>query len=455
MKRTTLLTACLLAVLSPPAMFGARTKASPANGLPGSVQAAPAGIPAAPQAARAPQWKSREEYDAFAAIQKAASPQQKISAADAFLAKYPTSDFKATADMIKLQAYVQLKEVNQAITAANSALAANPISVIKITALHYLAYVFPYVYKPNDANATSQLAEARSQAQEGLQELQQAQKPAGLSQDAFETQIKQFRSDFNRAIGFAALQQKDYNGAITSLKAAAEDNPDDSYTFSFLGQAYLFVKPPDYNSALWYLARADALAKKDSTPNLAGLEKLYSQWYEFRHGSNAGEDALVTQADGSPTPPAGFNVPPPPTHAPSGDPNVDALYSIQDALSVGGNAAETAWNGYKGQPLGIVGFVESVQKGTDAGTYLVRADVLPAQRGQAGVYQLALVTNQSDAQYLQLGDPIHFKGNISAYAMTPSFVLTIADVQIDPQSLQMAAERAKAAAQQQHSTRRR
>lgn len=454
MKRTTLFVACLFAGLLPATLFSTLLKTSRVDELPGGVQAAPAGVPAAPQAAKAPQWKSRAEYDAFNAILKAASPQQKVSAADAFLEKYPTSDFKAQADMLKLQAYVQLNEANQAVAAAKDALKSSPSSVIKITALHYLAYVFPYIYKPNDPDAASQLSTAKNEAQEGLQELQQVQKPAGVSQEAFESQIKKFRSDFNRALGFAALQQKDYNGAITSLKAAAEDNPNDTYTFSFLGQAYLFMKPADYNDALWYLARADALAKKDNTPNLAGLEKLYSQWYEFRHGSNAGEDALVTQAEGSPTPPAGFNVAPPTTHAKTGNPSVDALYSIQDALGVGGNAAQTAWSGYKGQPLGIVGFVESVQKGTDPGSYLVRADVLPNQRGQAGAYQLELITNQSDAQYLQLGDPIHFKGNISAYTMTPNFVLTIADVQIDPQSLQMASERAKAK-EQQHQTRRR
>ncbi|MGH9469962.1 MAG: tetratricopeptide repeat protein [Terriglobia bacterium] len=447
MKRTTaLLALCLLAALLPVAGFGAPSQQSKLSAASRNLQAALAGNPAAPQAEKAPQWKSRAEYDAFQAILKASSPEAKVSAVDAFLQKYPTSDFKSQAMFLKFQAYVQQHDVNQAITAANQTLKANANNGIKITALHYLAYVFPYVYKPGEA---AQLSEAQSEAREGLQLLQQVQKPANLSQEAFESQIKSYRADFNRALGFAALQQKDDASAITYLKAAAEDNPNDSYTVSFLGQAYLFMKPADYNSALWYLARADALAKKDNTPNLAGLEKLYNQWYEFRHGSNSGEQALVEQASGGPTPPAGFNVSTPPKHKPTGIPSVDALYAIQDNLSIGGDASQQAWNGYKGQPLAIVGFVEGVSKGNDPGTYVVKTNVLPNDRGQAGVYQLQLITNQADAQYLQLGDPIHFKGTISAYTMSPSFVLTISDAQIDPQSLQMASERAKAKAQEQ------
>lgn len=457
MKRTiTLLSACLLFGLTP-----LTASSSPANRgaipAPQTPEAAPAGVPAG-QAAKQPQWKSREEYDAFQAILKASTPQEKITAANAFLQKYPNSDFKSQADYLKLQADVQLNEPSQAIAAAKEILKDNPTPPIKVTALHYLAYVFPYVYKPNAAGASSEVSEAASQAKEGLQLLQQLQKPANASQETFETQIKKYRADFNRALGFAALQQKDFQNATTYLKASIEDNPNDSYTFSFLGQAYLFQKPADYNSALWYLAHAISLAQKDNTPNLPALKKLYSQWYEFRHGSNAGEQDLITQAANSPNPPAGFNVAPPKKHAKTGNPNVDAIYQIQDALSVGGDAAQTAWNGYKGQPLGIVAFVESVSSGNSPGTYQIKADVLPEDRGKAGIYQVIVVTDQADAKYLQLNDPIRFQGTIDSYTMSPNFALTISNAKIDPQSLEAASSRAKAKAQQEqqkHPTHRR
>src|SRR5487761_610258 len=422
---------CLFVGLVAPSLLGRPRSGiakKAASGL-AAINAAPGGLPAGQ------------------AVVKATSAQQKISLADAFLQKYPASDFKAQAELLKVQAYAQSKEVNQAVSSAQEALKDNPIDPIKIAALHYLALVFPYVYKPNAPDAATQAAQAESQAKEGLQLLQQVQKPAGASQAVFETQVKQYRSDFNRSAGFAALQQKDYANAITYLKAAIGDNPSDTHSLSLLGQAYLYTKPPDYGSALWYLARGAAIAQQQSTPNAAALQKFYDQIYISRHGSDAGEKALLAQAAASATPPTGFAVAPPPKHQKTGNTNVDAFYGIQDALAVGGDQAQQAWNGLKGQPLGIIAFVESVAPGTSPGTYVVRADVLPQERGTAGDYNLELQTSQPNAQYLQLGDPIRFQGTISANTPAPKFVLTLSGVQIDNASLQMASERAKAAAQ--------
>jgi hypothetical protein len=191
-----------------------------------------------------------------------------------------------------------------------------------------------------------------------LQLLQQMQKPANVPEAQFENAVKQARTDFNRALGFAAAGQKDYPTAITYLNAAAEDNSKDPYTYYALGQAYVSSNPPDYSHGLWYLARSLALAKTGGTPaaEVQALQKFFSQSYEYRHGSNAGEQALVAQAASAPNPPAGFNVAAPPKHAKTGNVNVDGFYRIQDSLSAGGDATQTAWSGLKGQPLGIVAF---------------------------------------------------------------------------------------------------
>lgn len=410
-------------------------------------------LAATAQSAKQPQWKSRAEYDAFQEMLKGTTPQQKIQLADAFLAKYPTSDFGFQADNLKVQEYQQLGKTGDAVAAARASLKANGGNE-NIFALNYLSFVFPYMYKPSAPNAAAEATQAETEAKQGLAILQQTQKPAGASQEAFDKAVKEYRANFNRAMGFAALQQKDYGNAITYLKAAIQDSPDDSYTYSFLGQAYLYAKPPDYNSALWNLARSVALAKKAETPNLAGVTKLYDQWYEFRHGSNAGEADVVTEAASSATAPSGFNVAPPPHHAKTGNTNVDAFYGIEDSLVVGGDAAQTAWNGYKGQPLGILVYVESVQPGADSGSYTVRADVLPQNRGQAGMYNLILQTNQPEAQYLKIGTPVTFKGTISAYTVTPSFLLTISNAQLDQAVLNQAKEEAEAAKQAKPAPRR-
>ncbi len=415
---------------------------------PAALRADPAAAPAAPQANK-PQWKSRAEYDAFAAIFKATSPDAKITAANAFLAKFPTSDFKVRAEYFKLRAYQQLNQSSEATATAHQILSANPSDAgVKLEALNQVSYVFPFVYKPTSPDAATESTQMESEAKQGLQLLQQIQKPANVPQQAFDKAVKTFRTDFNRALGFAALSQKDYPTAITYLNAAAEDNPEDPYTYSFLGQAYISSNPPDYNNGLWYLARSLELAKSGGTAasEVQALQKFYSQSYEYRHGSNAGEQALIAQAGAAANPPAGFNVAPPPKHKKTGNPNVDAFYGIEDSLSVGGDAAQAAWTGYQGQSLGIVAFVESVTKGNDA-DYSVRADVLPQDRGVAGDYNLVLQTNQADAKYLTLGTPIRFDGTLSTYSMTPAFTLTLSNVKIDPASLNEAKEKAELAKQ--------
>ena len=219
-----------------------------ADGAPGAQAAAP----------KQPQWKSREEYDAFNAILSKKDPTQMAAAADAFLQKYPNSDFKDQADLAKLQAYQQLNQSDKAIDAARDALKANPDN---LGALNYLSFALPFVYKPADANKDAQLADLDSYAKKGLEVLGQQQKPANMSDDQFNQQIKQLRANFNAAQGFVALQKKDDASAITALNAAKQDNASDPYVFYRLGLAYLNSAPPDFDHAIWNLARASVLAK--------------------------------------------------------------------------------------------------------------------------------------------------------------------------------------------------
>jgi tetratricopeptide (TPR) repeat protein len=406
-------------------------------------QAAAGGQAAAATATKAPSWKSRDEYDAFQTMYKTADPKQQIALADAFLQKYSNSDFKDQVYLIKMFAYQKMGDSANAIAAAKQALQLNPN---ELPAVNYLAFAFPFVYKADAPDKDAQLSQAQANAKQGLQLLQKLSKPAGVSQQVFDTQVKQVRANCNRALGFAALQQKDYANAITYLKAAAEDNPSDSYTASFLGQAYLYSNPPDFNNAIWYLARSVALAKASNSPNAQALEKFYDQVYVGRHGSDVGQNDIVTQAATSPTPPSGFNVTPPPKHAPTGNAMVDGFYAMEDALVVGGDQAQQAWAKLKGQPFGGPGFVDSVEKGPDPDTYTVHVDITPDSKSKEGVYDLDLVTNQADAKFLSKGDPLRFNGTISAYKVTPSFVITLSPATINSDDLAAAKSKAQSKA---------
>jgi len=414
------------------------------------LSASPAPVPAVADQ-KTPQWKSREEYDAFEAFVKETDPNKRLSLIQAFLQKYPSSDFKGNAYVAEMQTYVQLNESHQAIQAAQNALKADPDN---LDALSYLSFTFPYTFKPSDSDSQTQLSQAVSGAKHGLELLQNLQKPPQVTEDQFNTYVKTKRAVFNTAVGFASVQQKNYGQALQSLEAAAQDSPENVLAYSLLGQAYYEQQPRDVNKAIWYLARSVDLAQKSKSPNLQQLQKFYSQVYEAQHGSSAGEEKVLMAAGSSATPPSDFSVAPPPHHAATGNQNLDAFYKIEDVLLVGGDTAQQNWTQLKGQPLGLVGHVDSVVKGGEAGTYLVRVDITPNSQSQEGTYDIVLQDSQSDAQYLQPGDPLRFQGTIEAYTANPGFVLTLSDAKIDEAVLKAAAEKAKAGAQKKAPRRR-
>ncbi|HZT69524.1 MAG TPA: tetratricopeptide repeat protein [Terriglobia bacterium] len=416
--------------------------------------ASPAPVPPAPQQQKKQQqWQSRAEYDAFQAFVKESDANKRIPLIQAFIEKYPKSDFLANAYVAEMQTYVQLGKTNEAIAAAKKALGADPDN---LDALSYLCFTFPYTFKPSDPAAQQELSQYAQYAQHGLEVLQNLQKPAGVTEAQFEEYVKPKtkRAVFNTAAGFVALQQKNYNQAIKSLEAASQDDPKNVLVYSLLGQAYYNETPREIDKAIWNLARATALAEESNSPNAEQLKKFYSQVYEAQHGSNEGEDKVLAQAKTADTMPADFKVAPPPQHAATGNPNLDAFYKIEDALAVGGDTAQQNWNQLKGQPLGLVGQVDSVAPGADPNTYLVRVDITPQSQSQQGTYDIVLQDSQPAAKYLQPGDPLRFQGTIDSYSMTPNFTLTLSNVTIDESVLKSAEEKAKAKQQEQRAPRR-
>ncbi len=422
-----------LAVLAAWAFSGTAARAASPGGGTGWAAAQ-----AGQAAAKAPAWKSREEYDAYQAMAKETDPHKKITAAEGVISKYPNSDFKDIAYVQEVGAYQQLGQSDQAIAAAKRALSANPDN---LDALTYLCFAFPFVYNSKAADASAQVEQTDQYAKHGLDVLGKLQKPAQVTDEQFTSYVKAKRAIFNNAVGFVALQKKDYAGSMTALKVAAEDNPTDPLTFSMLGQDYLYSNPPDYDNAIWNLARSSALAQAANSPNAAALQKFYDQVYTSRHGSNAGEDDIVTQAKGSATPPADFKVAPAPKHTATGNAFIDAFYNYEDSLKVGGDTANQAWTQIKGQPFGGPGVAQGVDKQPD-GTFLVHVAVTDQSKA-SGATDIDLKDSQPGCADLSKGDLVAFQGTLSAFTTAPNFVLTLENAKIDDQFLQAAADKKK------------
>jgi len=353
----------------------------------------------------------------------AKDPNSKIQAAEAFLQKYSNSDFRDQAYAVEMQTYQQLNQMDKAVDAARKAVEANHDN---LPALRFLSFTFPFLYKPDDPEATSKLSRADSDAHHGLEVLQKLQKPAGATDEQFQQGLKDFRSVFNSCIGFAALQRNDYPSAITALTAATDDNPASWYAIYWRGLAYLYSTPRDYDHGIWYYARAVDLAKAGKDPNAEGWEKYLKQVYVGYHGTDTGLSDILTQAAASPNPPADFKVAPLEAPKPTGNQMVDAFNTLTFPLKLGGETAQKQWDNVKGQTVGLGGTVMSIEKGADPNVYLVHIAVLDSTKSADG-YDVELKDSaQPKVKNLSKGDLANFKGTAESYTATPNLILTVA-----------------------------
>jgi len=387
----------------------------------------------APQAAeeeKKPGWSGREEYDAYQAMVTDKDPNKKIALADAFLQKYPDSFVKDAAYITKMQVYAQLNDVPKAIEAARKGVEASPDN---LQALSYLAFTFPFVFKADDdPDSAAKLSQAENDSRHGLDLLEKLQKPENVTDDQFNQYVKGQRANFNNTIGFVALQRKDYPAAITHFKAAAEDNPADIYTFYRMGLAYLYSETPDYDNAVWNLARSVSLAKAANSPAGTEISKFLSKVYIGFHGNEEGLPEIIAQAAASPTPPQGFQVKPMPVPEKTGNPSVDAFNQMAVPLKLGGPRAQEIWSKLKGQPVELAGFIDSVEKAPDGNMHLVRIDLVDASKASEGVYDIELRdSTQPNVKNLASGAGVHFKGTLEAYTAAPNFVLTLGNGEIN------------------------
>jgi hypothetical protein len=69
-----------------------------------------------------PTAQSKDEFDAFMAVQNEQTPAKKVELAEGFVAKYPTSDFVMYAQTFRVASYGQLGKPKEAVSAAEQAI---------------------------------------------------------------------------------------------------------------------------------------------------------------------------------------------------------------------------------------------------------------------------------------------------------------------------------------------
>lgn len=297
----TLLLALAASVLS------AQTAPAPAGQAAPAAQAAPSGQAAAPQQKTI---KDPAEYNAYVTAVNQTTPATKAQAFEAFLQQYPNTVMKPESLEALMGAYQQMGDLQKVADAANRLLQASPNN---IRALFVLAYLHRTQAEAGQ-NSQQNVVQAREFGERGLQTLQTWTKPEGMQEQEFQQQKQQMAVIFNGAVGFGALQQKDYATAAKFLQAAVDAGPASPINAGNiypLAIAYLESQPIN-PAGLWYVAKAAALTNNNPAVVRYGKSK-----YTKYHGGDDGWDQLLAQAKAAPgmQPPAGWAVAPAPTPA--------------------------------------------------------------------------------------------------------------------------------------------
>ncbi len=343
-----------------------------ANPQPSATSAQPAAQPAQGQPsatpAQGPIIKDPVEYNAYMSAINQKDSAARISGLEAFLTQYPNSIMKGAALQTLMQDYQQAGNQAKTIDTATKLVAADPTNE---RAIFLLAYIDRVKAQGGDPNYKQDLVDAKKYGQMGLDGLPKFSKPEGTSDADFQKMKDQMSGVFDAAIGVAALTDKDYDAARKALRAAVDSSPDSQKDFSVvypLALAYAGPTPPDPNlppepvNAIWFAARASALAPPQAQ---AGIEKYARSLYVRYHGGDDGWTDVLAQAKANPTQPAGFTIKPAPT--PAEQAHAMAIATPPEKMDFGqwefilsnGSQADQdlVWNAIKGKAVQLNGTV--------------------------------------------------------------------------------------------------
>ena len=383
--------------------------------------------PAAPQGGQtsaAPQQKKEikdpAEYNAYMGAVGQQDPTAKISGLEAFLTQYPNSVMKEDALETLMGAYQAKGDVAKMGDTAQRLLQANPNNIKALAIVTYSKL------------AQQNLAEAGQNGEKCLAALPGAPKPDATPEAEWDKTKAQIGGICNRAVGMAALNNKDYAKAVTTLRAAVEASPNDVNVIYPLSQAYLKQTPPDTLNGLWFTARAAGLAP---TPQgQQQIEKYGASVYRKYHGSDQGWTDLLAQAKSTPMPPPDLAqkytqyVPPTPAqqaHDLATSKKVEEMSFAEWELVLSEGApedAEKVWNTLKGKPLQMAAQVMEIASPTNlklAGS----SDDIDAKKPDIDLTMTAAIPARLMPK---VGADFQFEGTPVSYEPKP-FVMTMKD----------------------------
>jgi tetratricopeptide (TPR) repeat protein len=266
---------------------------------------AQAAQPSATQGSQ-PQWKDRAEYDLYDAISKETQPAKRLDLLNQWKEKYPTSEFTNIRQQLFLATYSEMQKWPEVFSAAKEILNKDPHNIAALSKIMSAIFVLQSP-SPDDLATAEQAANTTINNLDSL--FAPDKKPANVKDADWEASKKPMQMLAQNTLGYVALQRKDYDKAKTAFTKSLQLDPNAPMVSYWLGIAMIGTK--DYAPGLYEYARAvgytgqGALAAQQKQTIRSQLENYYTQY----HGSNEGLDQLISQAQQSALPPAGFKLP--------------------------------------------------------------------------------------------------------------------------------------------------
>jgi serine/threonine-protein kinase len=248
--------------------------------------------------------KDQQEYDLYSAVTKETDNNKKLQLLNAWLERYPDSDFRQDRLVYFLNTYQQLGQAAKMIDTAKEILAIDPKD---ITALYWITFLSPSI-----GNNSPDALAAATKAANGLLA---AEEPATIKDADWKAAETNFEAIAYKTLGWVAMVQKDNADAEKNFKQSLSINPNASEVSYWLGQVVLARsiaenRPELQSEALYNFARAAAYDGTGAL-NPAGrkvVDEYLTRAYATLHGGTSGLAELKAQAKANSQPPADFKI---------------------------------------------------------------------------------------------------------------------------------------------------
>jgi tetratricopeptide (TPR) repeat protein len=241
--------------------------------------------------------KDPAEYNAYITALNTTDPAAKGAAMEAFVAQYPNSIVKIEALEQAMGAYQQAGNQQKVEQLAKTILQVEPNNVRALAIVVFL--------ERNQIKDAASGAKARSDAERGLQELQNWKQPEGVSAADYEKMRNQMTGIFAGTAAFGALQQQDYPAAQKYYEQALKVDPNDLANNYQMAISLLQANPMNA-LGFWYGAKALGAAQKTNPQAYQQWSPYFLSKYKKYHGNTDDWNQRMAAAANQTAPPPDF-----------------------------------------------------------------------------------------------------------------------------------------------------